>query len=308
MKKVFFFGVAVLIALAKPVFAQAPPAVSLVVSPPTFELSSAPGKIVTNVIKVTNPSSQTLDVKVVLKDFIASGEEGGVDLTDIDTETDTTYSLSKWISVEPAAAAILPKATANFTYTITTPRDAEPGGHFGGILFSVGGGDVSGSGASVTTEVGSLVLLNLSGKTKEDAKLVSFEPIKRLNEYGPIELEYRVQNKGNVHIKPVGKVVIKDMLGRIAYENSVDPKNALPASVRKNIFKWDTKWLFGKYRAQISLNYGAESKLLYSETQFWVIPYKIVIAVVAVVGLFIIYISRNGKRIKKAIRLIAGKD
>ncbi len=287
-------------------FAQnRPDSTALVVSPPSFELTAAPGKIITNVIKVTNPTDKAIEVSTVSKDFVASGEEGSAAIS----EEDSSFSLAKWITVEPSSATILPRATANFTYTISIPKEAEPGGHFGTVLFKMGGGDkVSGSGAALASEIGSIILLNLSGKTKEEASLISFEPIAKISEYGPVSLEYRIQNKGNIHLKPVGSVTIKDMLGRLVYEENVEPKNVLPASIRKNDFIWSKKWLLGKFRAKINLAYGTDKKVLVSETQFWVIPYKVIIAVVIGLVLVLTYLTKNGKRIRKALKLMVGKD
>lgn len=288
------------------VFAQnRPDSTAIVVSPPSFELTAAPGKVITNVIKVTNPSDKAIAVSTSSKDFVASGEEGSAAIS----EEDSSFSLAKWITVEPTTATILPKATANFTYTISVPKDAEPGGHFGTVLFRMGGEEkVSGSGAALASEIGSIILLNLTGKTKEEAKLISFEPLMKVKEYGPVSLEYRIQNKGNVHVKPVGEITIKDMLGRLVYEENVDPKNVLPASIRKNDFVWNKKWLFGKFRAKINLTYGSDKKVMTGETQFWVMPYKVIVAATVVLVLVITYLSKNGKRIKKALRLMAGKD
>ncbi len=288
------------------VFAQnRPDSTTLVVSPPSFELTAAPGKMLTNVIKVTNPTDKTIEVSTSAKDFVASGEEGSAAISD----EDSSFSLAKWISVEPTSATILPKATANFTYTISVPKEAEPGGHFGTVLFKMGGSDkVNGSGAALVSEIGSIILLNLSGKAKEEASMISFEPLSKITEYGPVSLEYRIQNKGNVHLKPVGSVIIKDMFGRQVYEENVEPKNVLPASIRKSDFVWGKKWLLGKFRAKINLSYGTDKKVLVSETQFWVIPYKVIIA--GLVGLILVltYLTKNGKRIRKALRLIVGKD
>lgn len=281
---------------------------SLQISPPTFELGSGAGRSISNVVRVLNPTDKPITVTSLVKDFVASGEEGSVDL--VDTEDKTTYSLASWISVEPAMATIPPKAAIPFTFTISIPKGAEPGGHFGSVLFSTEGGtnEVNGSGAKLATEIGSLVLLNIAGKAKENAKLVSFEPIKNFFEFGPVGLEYRVQNKGNIHIKPTGKIVIKNVFNQIVFEDTIDPKNVLPNAVRKSVYYWNNKWLWGKYRAQISLKYGQDGKVLNQETQFWGFPYKLLLVCLVVIFLFGFGLARGRKRLKKATRALFGHE
>lgn len=282
---------------------------SLQISPPTFELGAGAGRSLSNIVRVLNPTDKAITVTSLVKDFVANGEDGSVNLVD-EGEDKTTYSLANWISIEPPNASIPPKAAVPFSFTINIPKGAEPGGHFGSIVFSTedNADQVKGSGAKLTTEVGALVLLNIAGKAKENAKLVSFEPLNKFFEFGPVGLEYRIQNKGNVHVKPTGRIVIKNMLNQVVFEGSIDPKNVLPNAVRKTTYLWDHKWLWGKYRAQLSLKYGQDGKILSQETQFWGFPYKLVLVVGLIILLFIFGLARGRKRLKKATRALFGHE
>lgn len=303
---IFFWG---LFFYPVSVYAQIPPkgSTSLQISPPTFELGAGAGRSLSNTVRVLNPTDKPISVAAVVKDFIATGEDGSVNLVE---EDKTTYSLASWVSVEPASAVIPAKAAIPFTFTINIPKGAEPGGHFGSIVFSTEdkNEEIKGSGAKLTTEVGALVLLNIAGKAKESAKLVSFEPVKKFFEFGPVGLEYRIQNKGNVHVKPSGRIVIKNMLNQVVFEDNIDPKNVLPNAIRKSVYLWNHKWLLGKYRAQISLKYGQDSKILNQETQFWGFPYKLFLAGSLVAFLLVFGLARGRRRLKKATRALFGHE
>ncbi len=283
--------------------AQAQNALGFSVSPPTFELSANPGDTISNVIKVSNPTNSPLQLAVDRRNFTAQGESGAVELTD---ET-TTFSVASWIEVLPSEATIPPQSQSKFTYKIKVPLNAEPGGHFGSIVFRVKTGDNS-QGASVAQEIGSLLLLKVAGPIKEDAEILSFKSLDSFYEYGPVDFELRTKNNGSVHIRPKGYVVISDFFGRTVAKVEIDPKNILPNAIRKTDAKWNQKYLFSKYTATATLSYGADNKTMTATTTFGGLPYKIVgiALLVLVIGAFLLFKGRH--RIKKAYRVLVSNE
>ncbi len=283
--------------------AQAQEVVTLSVSPPVFELTANPGDELKNVIRVSNPHEEPVKVSVDTRNFVAVGEGGSVGLT----EEKTPYSLASWISVSPTEVEIPGESSRYFNIKTEIPLNAEPGGHFGSVVFKTGGGTVAETGAAVTQELGSLFLLRVSGKVNEDGRVESFSTEKQFWEYGPVRFDLRVKNNGNVHIKPQGKIVIKDMLGREVTEVEVDPQNVLPDAVRKFSPTWEKEILFGKYTATASLVYGSNSDVLSASTSFYAFPYKVGGAVL--VGLLIVgvLLYRGRKRITLALKILLGR-
>jgi len=288
--------------LPRTVWAQESTVISL--SPPTFELLANPGDSLENVIRVTNPNDRPLTVVVERRNFTALGEEGSVGLT----AEETSFSLASWITVTPAEAEIPAKSDRNFTFRTRIPLNAEPGGHFGSIIFKIGGAAPPQTGAAVSQELGALVLLRVAGETEEKASLESFSAEKDFLEYGPVGFAVRVRNEGNVHLKPTGTITISNLFGKEVAQLEIEPRNVLPEAVRRLSATWDQRLLLGRYTATASLTYGNQGQILTASTTFFGFPYKVGGAILA--GLIILggIIYRARARIRLALRVLFSKE
>jgi hypothetical protein len=271
----------------------------ITVSPSNFDLTINPGDHLTHVIDVTNNTNKTITVSPVVKNFTAQGDEGGVDFT----QNATTYALSNWISVFPSAATIDPQTTKEFSYTINAPYNAEPGGHFGAIVFTTTGNSPSKTGAAVSQEVASLFLVRVPGNVNEQMTVQNFGTDKSFYEFGPVQFNALVQNNGAVHEHPIGQILIKNMFGQ-EYTVNFDGRNVLPAAVRIMPATWNKKLLIGKYSATLIATYGTKGQQLYATTEFYAFPVRYgLVALVILVFLFLIR-----KRLRKAFKaIVTGK-
>lgn len=283
------------------IYAQKSPT-GLIVHPSNFDLAATQdNKPITETVTLDNKTNQTQTIRVDIKNFTPSGEEGGVSLT---TE-DTTFSLAKWITVTPSLTTIPANGSKDFTFTIIPPANAEPGGHFGSIVFAtIPPTNVKGNvGASLSEEVASLVLFKVPGNAEEKAFLDSFVTEKNFYEFGPVTFIYRVKNVGQVHIAPVGQIIVKGTFGDTYYV-PLDPRNVLPNSIRKIPSIFGKKLLIGHYSAKLIATYGVKNEQLNGYTEFYAFPvqYGLIVGVV----LLILFLLR--KRLGKALKaLITGK-
>ena len=269
------------------------------VSPPTFEMAANPGDVLANTVRVENLSDTATTISVDRRNFTALGEEGAVGLT----EEETSFSLASWISVEPEVATIPPRQSHTFRFTISVPQNAEPGGHFGSLVFKTGGAKPEQTGAALAQEVAALVLLRVAGKTEEAASLAGFST-KNFWEYGPVDFEIRVKNEGNVHLRPTGTITITNIFGQKVADLVVEPRNVLPGAVRKSVVSWPEKNLAGKYTATLYLTYGNQGKTLTASTTFFAFPYKVggLILIALLAAGFLIWKGR--RRIKAAFQVL----
>ncbi|MCL4367510.1 hypothetical protein M1563_05080 [Patescibacteria group bacterium] len=274
----------------------------MAISPPTFEISANPGDTLQNTIKLTNLTNDPLNVSVDRRNFTAIGEEGAVGLTN----EETTFSLASWITVDPEQVTVPAKQSYIFSFKINVPLNAEPGGHFGSIVFRTGGVKQNQAGAAVTQELGSLILLKVAGDTTTKASVASFNSAQNLWEYGPVVFDTRVTNEGNVHVKPTGTITITDVLGQKVATIQLDQRNVLPGATRKVDSAWNQHLLFGKYTATLSLVYG-NGQLLTATTTFIGFPYKIAAVVLVVLIIITFFLYRMRRRLKLAMGVLSGK-
>ena len=278
------------------IFAQNQASVqSLEVSPPSQELQADPGQTLTATAKIRNKSRETIPLTVRIEDFTASGDEGQVALTD-----QGPYSLSKWAVVTPQSFSLAPGEEQIVTAKVKVPTDKVAGGYYGSFVFAVKAPQAQGGGATVGQEIASLFLLKVTGPVNEQLSLDSITA-PAISEFGPIPLELKFTNNGNVHTKVYGLVNISDMFGQKVADLVVNQTNVFPGASRQIKTTLDKQFLFGKYTATAIMYYGTtKNETLTAIGSFTVIPYR-VIALLIVLGV-LLYSMR--KRLKKALRAL----
>jgi hypothetical protein len=277
-------------------FAQKSPS-GLTITPSNIELQVKPGESITKEIILTNSTPADVEIKVSKRNFTAQGEEGQITLT----TGEDNYSLASWIETTPERINIKKDGREKFLVTIKIPKSAEPGGHFGSVVFgTVPKVDVKQTGAVVSQEIASLILVKIPGEVTEDAKIESFKALSPFYELGPVSFEARVKSNSTVHVKPVGTLTITSMFGQ-KLTGQVESRNILPGAIRKIPAVLGNKLLIGKYTASISLVYGTQNNApLVATATFWAFPIRY--ALIVLVVLFVIYVMR--RRLYKALKMV----
>lgn len=274
---------------------------ALEIAPPLITISGDPGQVIKTQIKLRDISNGKLVVTGQVNDFVAASEDGTPKiLMDAAQQNDNPYSIKGWVSPLPTLT-MNPKQIVTMNVTITIPKTASPGGHYGVIRFSARPPELEGTGVSLSTSLGSLVLVTVNGATTDKLSVEEFSvnhngKTGSLFESTPVQFVERIKNTGNIHEQPTGQVTITDMFGKkvAAVNVNMPPRNILPSSIRK--FSQDlnsevigNKKLFGRYTAKMHLTYGTTSaKTLDSTLTFWVIPYRLIAVVIGVlvIGFF----------------------
>lgn len=289
--------------VADKIFAQENNGGGIAISPLTFELTSNPGDVLINKLKVYNSSDAVISVKMEVEDFKPVGEVGEVIVA---PDEETTYSLKRWVKTEPEEFTLESKEQKFVDFIISVPQNAEPGGKYGTILVSVTG-SVSAdkiSGAAVAQKVGALVLLTVSGNVKEGLIVKDFSAPSFL-EYGPVPFFSRFENIGSVHVRPRGFISITDWRGEKAADIEFAQSNVIPGTVREIDSKWDAKWLIGKYTATLVGSYGVSNTPLdpYVIT-FWVFPWKMAAGILLALLIIFIFFYKSRRRWKMAAKAL----
>lgn len=280
MKKIFLFGSFLLwfFVAFSPVSAQD---VSLVVSPPRFDITGNPGEIIQKTIKITNnDGDRELILQTFAIDFIVQDDLGTP--IKIDSRKAGKYAASPWFTLEKSELVIPPKGTEQLVVILTIPKDALPGGHYAGVFFE----PVTRRGAKSTlsytsAQVGSLFGITVPGDLKYDALITDFSAGNLVSEFGPIDFSATIENQSDTHISPQSHIAIHDMLGRELTQLKLDEVNIFPYTSRTLKGTWQTVWGLGRYTATLTATYGpglVATRVLY----FWILPYRLLAAILIV--------------------------
>lgn len=281
-------------------------AITIGVSPQLLEVTANPGEVITNTFRLTNASLQPLVIKTTPKNFTPNGEEGAVNLT----EDNTTYAISTWTTVSPATATVQSNKTQDFKVTINVPPNVEPGSHFGSVVFQTVPPENDEAAALVSQEIAPVILVKIAGATIESTEIVEFKSDETFySNQNTIELISRIKNTGNVHFKPTGQIVIKNMFGSEVAKFELDKNNILPDSIRQFTNEWQLDgFKLGSYTAELTLVTGEDNSIQTASTTFSIFPYQTILPVI--LGLLVIgfIIFKGRKRLILAAKALSGND
>jgi hypothetical protein len=302
-KKIFIPVIVVLFGLL-----LAPLAASAItVSPPIIELDASRGEIIDQSIKVRNESASDLTYYLTAERFVAGGEEGAPSFVGED------IGLATWVNFPYESISIPAGGTIQVPFKIIVPNYAAPGGHYAAIFLSTipPKSTASTSQVAIASRIGTLVLVKIAGEVKENATMAEFTTAADSYSSLPVKFNVRVENSGNIHVKPMGTVLIKNMFGSVAGTAQVNENggNVLPDQIRKFEASWvknpnavgatsfwgkyqqqKENYAFGRYSADVTLNYGTAGKVLTSTTSFWVIPWHIILVRLILIVIIVVII------------------
>lgn len=289
-----------LVFLVSPIVTTAQGGQGLEISPPLLDLKGDPGQTIKSEIKIRNVTKETLVVKAQFEDFVASGEEGQPKIL-LNPEEKSPYSIKDWLGATPTIT-LAPEQRETIPVTITIPQDASPGGHYGVVRFTGTPPELEGTGVSLSASVGTLILVNVSGDVTESAKIIELFTSKNgkrasLFEYGPVNFTLRIENNGNIHLKPKGTMQVTNVFGKTVYLGQInqDGRNVLPGSIRKFEQTMGNKFLFGPHTLKADVVYGSNNQIISDSVTFWVIPYKLIIGTILIVFLIVFAFRRYNR-------------
>ncbi len=284
-------------------FANAQAGVSI--SPALIEETLDPGFEKQYTIDVENLQNSEQTFFIYTRN-IEDVRAGGVPVFAPDNNEVTGLELADWIELPISELTLGAGEEASFNFTMRVPENASPGSHFGGVFLSVDAPELERSGAGVAYQVANIISIRVSGDVNESATIRQFSTDKFLYGTQNVDFDVRIENTGNVLIRPTGPVGIYNMLGQQVDQLifNEEQSGVFPERVREFQFNWEGTGVgFGRYEAIISAVYGDEGakKTISSTASFWVLPMNIIgpaLGVLAVLLLIVfvvvrIYINRT---------------
>lgn len=256
--------------------------VQLVVSPPRIDIEANPGDVIQKTIKVTNPSdTETLNLRTLVKDFIVQDDFGTP--IPVDAARAGKYVASNWFTLDQTDFSIAPQEQVNLMVIITIPKQGLAGGHYAGVFLepTLTKG-IKDTVSYTAAQVGTLFSVTVAGDIKYDALIKEFDSEQRIYEFGPVSFKAVLENQSDTHISPLGKIVIKNMLGGKVAELPLDKYNVFPFTSRIWEVKWDQIWGLGRYSAELNFTYG-NGNVASRVIEFWLLPYRLLTAIGVVI-------------------------
>lgn len=304
------FCVALWVSVAK---ARAQDVLPLTATPAHQEIALDPGEKTAINVKFLNRGDTPVSGILKVVDFIIKDKEGSPlfleDWEGTPTITGTTqisprFSAASWVSLPYDRITIAPKDKVLINAKIVAPPDARPGGRYVAIYFETGAipGEAIGVAREAVTptiaRIVSLVYVRVSGPITEDAYVVQFTA-PRFSEYGPVLITTEILNRGDYHIQPKGTITLTSIFGKKVDQQLLNEENIFPDASRIFENKLGEKWMFGKYKLELTAAYGETGKALTATLFTWVFPWKIISAVILAVIITILIVALLYHRFKK---------
>ena len=316
-----------------------------------FSLQVTPSPLVTNVkpgqtneveFKVRNAGSQAETLKIVPRSFRFNSSNQQLQLDDT-----TPPDIAQWIAFSEPTFTVQPGQWYTQKLKLSPPKDAGFSYSFALVISRKDAPEATEAGRLLK---GSLALFTLVNVDRPGAvrklEVAEFKSVKRVYEYLPAEFEVAVKNTGNTIIQPYGNIYIqrkasdKDPLNTLGVNDNRSyilpnttrvlktewikgfPVNQTVvnndgSSSRKLTWDWDGAKIsdirIGRYTAKLvgAYNDGLRDVPIVSEVSFWVIPWKLLIALSVILGVVVwrawVY-HRTFRRAKKIVREAGGRN
>ncbi len=287
---------------------------ALTVAPAIIEIQGVPGQVIEQEIVIVNSDQVDKVFDLSTLKFEAGDEIGTPSF--LSYEEDHS-GLPEWIDFPQWQIMVPAGGVVATTASIAVPASTKAGGYYAAIVATDPAATSYGQ-VGVNMQVASLVLLNVQGDVYEQAAILDFIAPDWANRL-PISFQYRVQNQGNVHFKPVGSLVVTNMFGSEVARIDANPDqgNILPMSTRQLESLWSraivnesgflaeikNEWqnfALGRYKATLELSYGDSKDSVAATTYFWVFPWHLTL-VAATVIILMVLIGRIKITIRKNV-------
>jgi len=264
----------------------------LTVQPIKMSYTLTPGQSVTDSINLTSAGGDAV-VYPSVEDFAPIAGSNNINFLD---RSGGATSVMDWVSIKTPTQFDFKQGEAKVVeFTITVPKNAEPGSHFGVILFNAVDKVSANQSLKIGTQVGVLVFVTVPGSHLQKGKIDSFKAPSFVQK-GPIDFTIRFENTGTVHFEPKGTITIKNMFGRTVGSALVQGQVILPTGVRDIVATWPANLLFGPYTASINLYDGDGDLITADSVHFFALPiWYIIIFIIVFLALYAVIVFLKKK-------------
>ena len=250
--------------------------------PAKVELGILPGENKTRNIQIANGTALPLSVVVSFEDIAPKLQMSAVEepVALLGGESGQ-YPLRELLSTPTKTFQLLPGQTVGVPVTVTIPRLASPGGHYGSVVFTfkpVFSKESAGpQNVSVESRLATLLFVRVVGTVKEEGVIAEFglfneeKYLRQPSRDKPLRFQIAYTNSGTVHLNPYGRMIVSPFIGdEVAVE--IDPWVVLPGTTRMREINVHDALSPGYYTATLEQNRGYQDIVDERKITFVVMP------------------------------------
>lgn len=278
------------------------PTTALTVSPAILEYTLSPGVPIVTQLVLENQTNTFVPITAYVANLTPSET--------LAPPAQLGFDASAWFSLSPADFILGPYSDQKITVAIEPPSQVEPGGHYATIYFEpLLPETISGSaGTTSHGRVGVLVFLTEPGTMSSHLTLSPLHwPSTHFR--GPLELELKLENSGNVHVSPTGSLQASNFFRREAASFSLPPTTILPGSSRPLPLTWDPGWQLGPFQISGSVSYGHPPQTLEIPAQtIWLLPWSLLLTLLILLTSIVWFVIVGRSRLKLAWKILRSSE
>lgn len=229
----------------------------------------------------------------------------------IDPSADNIFQANDWIVLDTAQTQLLPGEITEVNFTINVPEDATPGGYYAFITTRNLQLErtLSETDTTILPEVNASVLINVTGEINEDVEIDDSSLIAETITKGSAQLlSFNVNNIGNIHsfVEPILTIYSDDEeIARFPIQSQL----ILPNTSRTFEVEWIADVDYGKYKAQVSLEFGSDDQTRVGfEKTFRVSPPTWQLVALGSIGALTLLIALRWRSVPRLIDALKGKS
>lgn len=294
------------------IHAQSTGEFSLQVSPSPLVTTIKPGQTSDLELTVRNTGTTTENLKIEPRSFAFNDSDGSVNLNDT-----APAEIANWISFSNPKFTVAPGGVFIEKIHITVPKDAGFSYSFALIISRQDTPKPTENGRIIKASIAVFTLINIDrpGAVRK-LDVVELESAKQVYEYLPATIKVKFRNTGNTIVQPYGNIFIQ------RGKDSNDPIATLPVNENKGYIlpgstrTMETTWVsgfpviktnpdgsttevwdwskvadfrFGLYTAKLVgvYNDGGRDVPIETDVTFWVLPWKIILGALVIIGLVV---------------------
>lgn len=305
-------------------------ALDLSVAPPIFEVELTPPAVASakETIVLTNNSDNTLELKLIFRQFAPNKEDGTLSLLpDNEPIRGRDPLILQRIQVREnnipiETVTIPPKSEKKLDLRISVPKDEPPSDYYLSLIFLSLGTDGTSTQTTTSGGIGINLLLSIGPKSVSTATIEEFST-PRFVQSGSVPFTTRVKNTSSHFLSPKGQIIITNMFGQTVGNVELIPVNILAQSIRalpskeQVIFEankpskkedeeitelerlsadhpvgiWNEKFLLGPYKASLRMALTDEGPILKKTIWFFALPTQLLFGIA--IALLVILLIRN---------------